>query len=163
MLNNDSVQPHFAYLQIPMPCLTLIYGSALQFFSGFINPDRSLWHALQTNSRRCWIVLNMEGFWSCRWLSLSHEPCYWWVVKDTNLNSPSLSHQYENQLEHLHHSRWAEVGARRTVEREKAEGAVEGRRRPQSPLCRSSQCQGHSSGHHIGVGRLDEALVTVSE
>ena len=81
MLNNDSVQPHFAYLQIPMPCLTLIYGSALQFFSGFINPDRSLWHALQTNSRRCWCVLNMEGFWSCRWLSLNHEPCYWWVVK----------------------------------------------------------------------------------
>ena len=86
----------------------------------------------------------------------------WWR-EDTNLNSPSLSHQYENQLEHLHHSRWAEVEARRTVEREKAEGAVEGRRRPQSPLCRSSQCQGHSSGHHIGVGRLDEALVTVSE
>ena len=83
--------------------------------------------------------------------------------EETNLNSPSLSHQYKNQLEHLHHSRWAEVEARRTVEREKAEGAVEGRRRPQSPLCRSSQCQGHSSGHHIGVGRLDEALVTLSE
>ena len=77
MLNNDSVQPHFAYLQIPMPCLTLIYGSALQFFSGFINPDRSLWHALQTNSRRCWIVLNMEGFWSCRWI-MSLVTGEWW-------------------------------------------------------------------------------------
>ena len=22
-----------------------------------------------------------KAFWSCHWLSLNHEPCYWWVVK----------------------------------------------------------------------------------